>query len=128
MHCALWCISVYCVTCGEHLCALLCARCCNSVHCVTCGEHSPPLGGHTTIHCSPTLVLKLNSLTESLCHSIFTPRITLSLILPLKSIHTQLTPRITLTLNSHSLTNSPFKLNFNFVLCSPAPPCITDLL
>ena len=60
------------------------SRCCRGVQCehctaqcVTCGEHSPPLGGHTTIHCSPTLVLTLislnyshkptlNSLTESL--------------------------------------------------------------
>ena len=60
------------------------SRCCRGVQCehctaqcVTCGEDSPPLGGHTTIHCSPTLVLTLislnyshkptlNSLTESL--------------------------------------------------------------
>ena len=52
-----------------------CEHC--TAQCVTCGEHSPPLGGHTTIHCSPTLVLTLislnyshkptlNSLTESL--------------------------------------------------------------
>ena len=68
LKCPVWCSAVYCVQ---------CALVCTSVYCVTCGEHSPPLGGHTTIHCSPTLVLTLislnyshkptlNSLTESL--------------------------------------------------------------
>ena len=67
---------VHCVTCVghlrslcnvcEHLCSQQCALFLCSVRRVA-RRHSPPLGGHTTIHCSPTLVqLALNSLPESL--------------------------------------------------------------
>ena len=85
--------SIHCVT-----CVITCVHYnvhCNA-QCATCGEHSPPLGGHTTIHCSPTLVLTLSN-AESCAHTQLTHRIL--------NFHflTQLTPGI--TLKSHKITS-----------------------